>query len=205
MTNVRILVPLAALALATACNPYDPKLGYEPFQCGDSEPRCPLDYTCVTSADGTGVCQQTGVEMPDAGDETGDDSCNDDQAVEPNNTVEQAFDTGIPDARASFEVVGLAICPSSDIDMFSFQVGANGTNAVAEITYRSVRGELHLDILNMSGTSIMSGTLVEDEEQTDTLRAQVANLPVGTFFVRIQGADDVQNNYDRLSLVTTPP
>jgi hypothetical protein len=204
MTNFLRAALLAGAALAAAaCNPYDPSLGYEPFQCGDTEPRCPLGYTCVTSADNTGVCQQTGAEEPDGGDVGS--TCNDDQAVEPNDTIEQAYDTGIPDARSSFEVVGLAVCPSTDNDLFAFQVAANGTNVVVEIDFRGVRGELTLDVLNGSGTSIATGTAVEDDNTIDTLRAQVPNLPVGTFYVKIRGAMGVQNNYDRLSIVTTPP
>lgn len=194
------LVPLAAVALAAACNTYDPKLGYEPFQCGDTEPRCPLGYTCVSYEGGAAICQQTGVDVPDAGGgDDGEFTCNDDRDVEPNDTLAQAFDSGIPDLRANFKLVGLAICPSGDLDLYKFEV-ANLTNVTVELEFQPSRGELQLDVLNMSGTSIATGEVVEADP--NVRQAQIANLAAGTYYAQVKSADGVQNNYDRIEIKT---
>lgn len=195
------LIPLAVVAFAAACNTYDPKLGYEPFQCGDTEPRCPLGYTCVSYEGGASICQETGVEVPDAGlPDDGELTCNDDRDVEPNDTLAQAFDSGIPDLRADFKVVGLAICPSGDIDLYKFEV-ASLTNVTVEIEFQPSRGELSLDVLNMSGTSIATGQVVEADP--NVRQAQIANLAAGTYFVQVKSATGEQNNYDRVEIKTS--
>jgi hypothetical protein len=200
------ILSIALLVLVAACNPYDPDLGYEPFQCGDSEPRCPLGYTCVTFAGGEALCQKTDGEVPDAGGGGGGGgglTCNDDGVLEPNNSLGQAFDTGIPNIRREFSVVGLAICPETDIDLFKFEVAASGTDAVVEIEYRPERGELLLDVLNMSGASISSGQPPDDAP--GTLRVEIANLPTGIYYAQIKPTAGVQNNYDSLLIATTGP
>ncbi|HEY0194409.1 MAG TPA: hypothetical protein VGC42_25025 [Kofleriaceae bacterium] len=59
-----IVATFAALALA-ACSPYDPSLPHRPFLCGDTAPRCPDGYTCITDGDRM-VCSDQPAEF-DAG------------------------------------------------------------------------------------------------------------------------------------------
>jgi hypothetical protein len=205
MKMMRTLPALAFGGLLASCNAYQPDLGYEPFRCGDIEPRCPLDYTCVTFTEGDAICQKTGVEAPDAGNEDAASfSCYDDREVEPNDSLAQAFETGIPERADSFTLSGLSICPVGDEDVFRFEVLASGTNVSVDVSFRPSQGALELDLLNQSGTSIASGAAPAGNP--NVLRAAVSDLAVGAYYVQVRGAGNaVQNNYDSLDIVTTPP
>jgi hypothetical protein len=191
LTSARLL---GVIALLAACNPYNPDLGYEPFKCGESEPRCPRDYTCLEFGEGEAICQKTGVEAPDAG--SSELECNDDGEIEPNEVLAQAFPTGIP-GSPSFELVGLAICPKTDVDLFFVEV-ATGASLTATLTYRASRGELKLDVLDAQGTSIKSGT--STEEAPNTVTAEVADMSAGSYFVQVRAGDSAENNYESIAI-----
>jgi hypothetical protein len=195
-----------ALVLAS-CNPYNPDLGFEPFQCGDSEPRCPLGYTCKVYDEGE-ICQKSDGDLPDGGAGDGDGGssnfqCNDDTSVEPNDEMLNSFDSGIPDVRTTFALVGLAICPPSDVDLYKFEVTQTGMNVRAEIDVQADGGSLVLDILNMSGTTIASGSAISGTP--NTLRAEVPNLASGTYYVKIGSGGAGENNYERIEINTSGP
>jgi hypothetical protein len=206
------LTTLCALALAaTACSPFDPELGDSPFRCGTSEPRCPEGYACEEDQGSTGVCVREGDTvdpMADSGPAGNADAgplvCNNDSAIEPNNAINAATTTPIPDQATEYTLVGLAICPAGDVDVFRLRVDVNGKNitATASETVRS-RGELVVEILNGTGVPIATGNY---DAGGTAVTAVVNNAPTGTYFVQIRGVDGAtQNNYNRIFIQTTGP
>lgn len=194
------------VSVLIACNPYSPDLGVEPFKCGDSEPRCPLDYTCVTYAGGQAICELTDQsQLPDGGTPDADPNqvdCNDDADIEPNDVLPQAFDTGIPDLRTTFSLVGLAICPETDIDLFKFQAAASGGNVTASVTYAPNRGELSLDVVNAAGSAIATGA--PSDADPNVIEVTITGIAAGTYYARIKSAAGGRNNYERIVITTTP-
>jgi hypothetical protein len=196
----------AALALLTiACSPYNPDLGDLPFRCGQDEPRCPDGYVCDES--GTpAVCrsegQASGADARPSSGDGGNLSCNDDSQLEPNDSITDPTITPIPDFGPDYELVALAICPDTDVDVFRFRIDVTGKNATVDVTYNSTRGTLVLDILNSTGVSIRQGAPAGGNN--DVLRAEVANLPSGVYYARVGGAAGATNNYS-ISIKTTGP
>lgn len=189
---------LAALAsLAAACNSYDPDLGSVPFRCGTDEPRCPLGYTCVTYSGDEELCERTDSgEAPDAGDQPdggGGFTCADDGELEPNNSTEEPTDTLIPMVHPSYKLVSLSICPDTDVDVFLFKVDIAGKNLRADLTYMSARGQLIVEVLNEGGDVIKTGAAVAG--MPDLVRAEVPNMPIGTYYVQVRAPAGIQNNY----------
>ncbi len=188
-----IFASLASLGLVAACNPYDPDLGPTPFRCGTSEPRCPDGYTCVEHSPAEQICE-SGVATVDGGDDTdggGDITCNDDSSIEPNDSTSSAWVTPIPSTMPSVSLVQLAICPTTDKDLFRFGVEVNGKNMKATVTTDVASGPLLLQVLNGAAT-IANG---QATSQTEIVVA-VNNLAVGSYYVQVaaNGAG-VENNY----------
>ena len=109
-------VYLISLLAAVACSPYDPTLGDDPFLCGTTEPKCPDGYECVDVPGTTGNCVVNGgnPNNPDGGDDSADSGpfvCNNDMAFEPNNTINEATDSMIPDFQKVLSLDTMAICP----------------------------------------------------------------------------------------------
>ena len=187
---------LALLLLAglAACNPYDPSLGGQPFKCGTEEPSCPDGYSCHEYSPSERICEK-GDFGPDGGGGGGDGgnvTCNDDSSIEPNDTTGSAWTTPIPDTMPSVSLVQLAICPTSDLDLFRFRVEVNGKNMKATVTTVVADGLLSLRILNGSGTAIATGQAIGAND----IVVAVNNLAIGTYFVEVgAGAADVKNNY----------
>lgn len=201
---------LGATALgAVACSPYDPALGDRPFRCGTTEPRCPDDYVCIEHDPATQLCERKNTPgLADAGVD-GDPSidagffqCANDTELEPNNSTQDATITPIPDFGDNYELINLAICPDTDTDHFRFRIDQMGKNVRVDLSYNSNRGQLNMQILNGSGDSIRDATAVPGDP--NTLRAEVPNLPVGTFYVKVSAPAGIQNNYS-VSIVTTGP
>jgi len=188
---------LAALAVTGGCNSYDPDLGAVPFRCGTDEPRCPLGYTCVSYSGDEELCEKTGgADTPDGGsqpDAGGGFTCADDGELEPNNGIEEPTDTLIPDVHDTYKLVSLSICPDTDVDVFLFEVDVAGKNLRADLTYMSARGQLLLDVLNEAATSIRSGEAVPG--MPDLVRAEVPNMPQGTYYVQVRAPAGIENNY----------
>lgn len=130
--------------------------------------------------------------------------CNNDSEIEPNDNINTATPTPIPDIQDFYNLANLAICPDSDIDVFRFRVDEVGKNAVADLYHDSSRGLLQLDILNATGTSIANG--VEVMSDSDHLRAAINNLPAGIYYVQVRASNvGIENNYDTLDIVTSGP
>lgn len=201
---MRALVGSALLAAVAAagCNTYDPSLGQAPFRCGSSEPRCPRDYTCVTYSESEEICELLG--LPDGGDVGGDGGgdfdCADDSEIEPNDTTELATNTFIPSMQDEYRLVGLSICPDTDNDYFMFQIDVAGKNLRADLNYQSSRGQLFMSVLNSMGTVVREAEAVPG--MPDVLRADVANMPQGMYYVQVRAAVGFQNNYT-IDIVTS--
>jgi len=198
MRGAILLAAVTALgSLAAGCNTYNPDLGSVPFRCGTDEPRCPLGYTCVTYSADEELCEQTsGGEAPDAGSQVdggGGFTCADDGELEPNDNMDEPTDTLIPTQHDNYKLVSLSICPDTDVDVFLFGVDINGKNLRADLTYMSARGQLVLEVLNDGGDVIKSGAAVAG--MPDLVRAEVPNMPLGTYFVQVRAPAGIENNY----------
>lgn len=189
-------VLVAFVFMATACNSYDPDLGAVPFRCGPDEPRCPLGYTCVSYSATEELCEKTG--GTDSGDggpgaDAGEFVCANDGELEPNNDTDSATNTFIPSLQSQYKLVNLSICPDTDEDYFRFEVDVAGKNLRADLTYNSSVGQLHLEVLNGTGAQISQGAAVPG--MPDQVRAEVANMAQGTYFVRVRAPAGIENNY----------
>lgn len=202
MRALLVTCALAALGAAASCNTYDPDLGQAPFRCGATEPRCPRDYTCVTYSPDEEVCEKLGLIEPDGGGDGdgGTLDCADDSEIEPNDSTELATNTFIPSMQDSYRLVGLSICPDTDEDFFMFQIDIAGKNLRADLNYQSSRGQLFMTVLNSMGTVITEAQAVPG--MPDVLRADVANMPQGMYYVQVRAPVGFQNNYT-IDIVTS--
>jgi hypothetical protein len=184
-----LIAAVAAIA-GGACDPYSPNLGYQPFRCGTDEPRCPDGYQCMEYSETEHLCEagEPPDETPDAGDE---ELCNNDEAIEPNDTTSNAWSTPIPDFRTCVSLVSLAICPAGDKDLYRFRVDSAGKNLKAEVTANIGAGPLTLRVLNGSGAAVANGQAIDG----DTLQLIFNNMAAGTYFVEVAAPEGVTNNY----------
>lgn len=192
MTRLLILV----LAGAAACNPYDPDLGNDPFECG-TDGECPDGYSCETTG-GRQLC--IAAEPSDEVDApNGNFTCANDSSIEPNNDTQSAFVTPIPQ-MPKYSLVGLAICPVGDRDHFRFDIATNGDDFEAQVTGVADRPSLSIQVLNSSGSMIASGAPVGGTPQV--VRAEMpSGLAIGTYYVLVQSPDNTENNYDLIMKV----
>lgn len=195
-TTLFSAVPLALLL--AGCNPYDPQLGNTPFRCGMSAPFCPDGYTNnKPTTDPTCVCISGGDVGPDASTAF---ICADDHSLELNDVPARAFVTPIPSAGPSYSLLGLALCPSGDLDHFQFGVTANGTNLQASVVSVAGRPPLQLNLLASNGMVIATG--LSDAVTPQKVNLDVPNrLAAGTYVIQVKSPDNGENNYD-LSIKT---
>lgn len=196
---MRTLAFLFISAALAACNPYDPDLGGRPFKCGTSEPRCPDGYTCNGTGT-TAVCEQAGAA--DAHPSNGDAShvqCGTDTSIEPNDDIPHALQTPVRNSQADYQLAKLAICPSTDIDMFGFNTTAVGQNVRITLTYDPSQGQLNMTLLTRQGQP--AG--FDGQPTGNTLVIVTNRLSVDQWYVQISAGTGVQNNYD-LDINVTP-
>jgi hypothetical protein len=136
---------------------------------------------------GTGLDGQ--VVLNDGSGIDGPFACADDSALEPNDTVANAFVTNV-DAQPMIALTGLAICPPTDKD--HYRITLSTTKALEVIASWDSGPALNVALLNAGGTSISNGVA-----GTNQTRACVPSLPVGSYFASVFGT--MQNNY-RLSI-----
>lgn len=196
MPRVNLLVLCVALLGAAACNPYDPDLGNDPFECG-TDGECPDGYSCMTTG-GRELCvaADPGEDVDAPG---GSFTCANDSELEPNNEPQTAFVTPIPQ-MVRYPLVGLAICPVGDRDHFRFDIAVNGTDFEAQVTGVANRPSLSLQVLNSSGAMIASGAPVAGMPQVVRL-ALPSGLASGMYYVLVQSPDNTENNYDLIMKV----
>lgn len=195
-----VFVSFTFAALA-ACNPYDPDLGNEPFECGSDEPRCPEGYVCDERSDMNHVCVKTQGEDIDAAGTTFQCAPND---IEPNDEPGTAFVTGLNAATPMYKLLGLAVCPTgSDRDHFRFSI-ATGQNFEATVAGVADRSSLSLAVITTTGSAIATGAPVPGTPQV--VRVEIPNrLATGDYVVQVQSPDGTQNNYDlTLKQCSTP-
>lgn len=196
-----------SVATLSACNPYDPDLGERPFRCGTDEPICPDGYECVQETPADQICVRTGgggsaVDAGPGAPDAGPFVCNDDNELEPNDTIQTATLTPIPDLRQDYSLVRLAICPTTDVDIFRFRIESMAKNMKATVQFNSGVGALTLDILNSTGSPIATAS---GGTNPDVKELIVRNMPIGVYYVKVGAAAGVQNNYQLNILTTTDP
>src|SRR5262245_37314636 len=184
---------LILIASLGACSPYDPDLGATPFLCGDAEPRCPEGYSC--GADGTGrmVCSKGSVDGGSNG------ACSADMTLEPNDSIQQAWQSPVATTKMTMTLQGVAICPGTDKDNYKVDITVEGQNLEVIVTY-DAGNTLSGSILNGTGTSIVNGSPMG----ANAVRAYAANLPVGSYYASVFSATMNQNTYKVDINVTGP-
>jgi len=184
--------------LVVGCDAYDRDIGPTPFLCGPDEPRCPMGYTCMMDGiSGDEVCVGNG------GSVTENPDCADDSAYEPNNTLLEAKPTTI-DEMKTFTVDGLAVCPANDRDVWSIMIGATTQTIEIVVAYDPDKVPLQAAILNEGGVPIASATPVSGMD--GTIRAAQQNLPVGKYYMLVNGPNSgapAVNNY-KLTITASP-
>ena len=175
---VALTIPLAA---SQACSPYSPDLGTAPFLCGDTDPKCPDGYTCMTSGSAD-VCVGSDGTLPDGGH----GSCADDSALEPNDTLQTAWVSPVADTKSMLVLAGLAICPAGDKDTYNVHLGTV-MNLEATVVYDASGAPLQVVILGGTGSGTILGTSSPVSGMQDTVHAYVANLPSGTYYAQVTG------------------
>lgn len=120
--------------------------------------------------------------------------CADDSALEPNQTTSNPTITSIPDLGTSYELINIAICPGSDVDVFSFRIEGAPADVSAEIEFDANVTVLRLAILTGAGATIVVGS--QSGSDPNTVIANVLNLAPGTYYARVSSTQGIQNNYD---------
>lgn len=185
---MRLLLVLPFVAALAACDPYSPNLGDHPFRCGAHDPKCPDGYTCDTN----NTCVR-GATGPDAASVF---TCNDDHSIEPNETLQTAFVTPIPDVKACVSMINLAICPTSDKDLFRFRVDSVMSSRTT-ITTDVAQGRLDLQMLNSAGAVIGNGSVLDSQH----IQLIINNLAPGAYYVQVSAGGGIENNYS-LEIIT---
>ena len=197
------LLSVLALAGFGACSPYDPDLGPSPFICGpaDQSPRCPDGYACVMQ-NMTEYCVQEGGSVPvDARPA----NCADDSQLEPNDTIQMAFQTPVATQKNNLTFAGLSICPAGDKDTYSITITTANQNLEMLIEYDDGGAELQGSLLNSGGVPIANAAAVSGVNRQK--RAYTPNLPVGTYYAQVYGPNSgsqTTNNYKLTVNVTGP-
>lgn len=197
---MRSLTVVFLLGLFGACTPYEPDLGPAPFLCGTAEPRCPDGYSCMMM-DTREVCLAPNGTIPDAGK----GNCADDSMLEPNDSIQMAFQTPVATQKNNLTFAGLAICPAGDKDTYSITITMAQQNLEMLVEYEGTGADLQGSILNMGGTPIANAAVMTGA--TGVRRAYAPNLPTGTYYAQIYGPNSgaVQTNNYKLTINVTGP
>ena len=165
--------------------------------------------------DAGGPSGDGGGQLGDAGGQLGDAAmndappalvCNDDGVIDDNNSIVTATLTPIPDIRRDYELVGLSICPTTDIDTYRFRIDQSGEDILAEISYPPAYGYLVLALLDSSGNNLATGVVIGSDPDAPTLtlmRVELSNVAAGTYYVQVSAPPGTRNNY-RIYIRTSP-
>jgi hypothetical protein len=198
--TMRSFIFLVATSALAACSPYDPDLGGIPYQCGDTEPKCPSGYSCQDDGNGRPVCVSNSGVTPDA-KINGGFVCQDDGRLETdygqnNDSIDHAYKLDLK----NISLGPVSICPAGDKDTYEVNVAAASSTIQATVIWES--GDVvNVALLNRGGSQIAVST--SDPENAQLRRAVATNLPVGIYFVQVSAAPDVKNNY-KLTVAVTP-
>jgi hypothetical protein len=143
------------IVLGAACSSYSPDLGYEPFSCGTSDPKCPEGYDCVPAGSaGQMECVQAGGSAPDAGSNN-NGQCADDSNLEPNNDVAHAYIiSALP--VGGLKLAGLSICPLGDKDTYTLMASA-GQTLQADLDFDPSQATLTVNLISSGGITTVPG------------------------------------------------
>lgn len=161
-----------------ACSSYSPDLGYEPFTCGMSDPKCPDGYECLAGSNAM-TCQKVGGTAPDAGSNN-NTQCADDSNLEPNNDVGHAYMINSLPGNMLI-LAGLSICPAGDKDTYELTQPTAGSTLEADIDFDPSQATLTVNIVNMSGATTGIGQANGDGKA----KAALAQLPSGPQYVQV--------------------
>jgi hypothetical protein len=133
-------------------------------------------------------------------------ACADDSALEPNDSIAQAFQTPVATTKNTLTFAGLAICPMGDKDDYSVTITTANQNLEVIIEYDPAIGaELAGSILNAGGQAIANASPVTG--MTGVKRAYTPNLPTGVYYASVFGPTMgplLTNNYKMTINVTGP-
>ena len=138
------------------------------------------------------------ISNPGDGDGDGDGDtdagfpCNDDSSIEPNDTTATATETSIPDIGTTFALTSLAICPSSDRDVFRLRIDANGKMIDVNVLFEDETAPLDLVVFSDDAGSMDVGT----SDGPGQISVRVATPGPGFYFVEISSGFGLPNNYD---------
>ena len=202
MSTMRFLLPAVLLTGFGACTPYDPDLGAAPFLCGPMEqsPRCPDGYACLMQNNGE-YCVKEGGSVPI---DSRPANCADDSQLEPNDTIQMAFQTPVATQKNTLTFAGLAICPAGDKDTYSITITQMGQNLEMIFDYDEGGADLQGSLLNAGGVPIANASATTTMRQK---RAYVPNMPAGTAYAQVYGPNSgssTTNNYKLTINVTGP-
>ena len=111
--------------------------------------------------------------------------------------ISTAFVTPVADVQSSVTYASLAICPKTDKDIYKLTTTAANKNVEVLVTYDN-GDPLIASVLNFGGTVI--GAAVTNGP--NSLRANVVQVPQGTYYVEITGSGSGENNYQETINVT---
>ncbi len=193
-------LPLLLVVVSVgACSAYDEDIGPTPYLCGETDPPCPEGYACQDDiTTGERVCVGNGGML------SNDFDCDDDSAVEPNNMLDVAIDTGL-DGMKMYERDGLAICPAGDKDLFAITITTANEDIELLASFQANGAPLAGAILNAGGIPIATASPVSGE--TLRIRAFAQNLPPGKYYAQIAasvGSVVTLNNYSTQVTVSGP-
>jgi hypothetical protein len=188
---MRSLLFIAIVSSAAACSPYDPDLGPSPFLCGpaDQAERCPDGYTCTMMGTAEYCLAQGGSVPVDASNL----NCADDSSLEPNDSIQTAFQTPVATQKNSLMFAGLAICPAGDVDNYGITITVEKQNLEMIIEYDAGGADLQGAILGPNGTPIANAAQMTGV--SGSRRAYAPNLPAGNYYAKVLGASTAIGNY----------
>lgn len=200
---MRSLLFFALASAIIACSPYDPELGPSPFLCGpaDQAPRCPDGYTCQMMGTAEYCLAPSGTIPVDANNL----NCDDDSQLEPNNSIQEAFQTPVATQKNTLTFAGLSICPMGDKDNYAITITTATQNLEMIIEYDTAGADLQGSILASNGTPLANASPVTD--MPGVRKAYVPNASVGTYYAAVFGPSMgtlTTNNYKLTINVTGP-
>lgn len=203
MRRIYLLVP--AFAALAACSPYNPDLPSQPFLCGNDSPQCPDGFTCMTTGSASVCISDHQVGGPDGGGSSTD--CSADSQLEPNDDFGHAWEMPVDDPKKVFNLAGLTICPSGDIDNYGFVVNTEGENAAVTLTYDPDGTPLQLSVLVQGGsngaTQIINGAAVSG--MPGVVKASPSNLSQSQYYISVFGPTSGGTNDYELSIEISGP
>jgi hypothetical protein len=120
-------------------------------------------------------------------------ACSDDSPLEPNDTIQTAFQTPVDTQSASVSFAALAICPPGDKDHYAIDISTASSGIEVIVSWTS-GPSLALSLLNAGGAAIANGSPMG----ANAVRTCAPNLPIGKYYAVAFAGSGVSNNYSLL-------